>query len=171
MQLNLRQRLLVPILLLLLLGIGAVSWIAIRNTEGIVERLDTGTSTNLLAASRSTIASWQEDRLRDMAAWTTFDALQRMVLSNSEADDVALANQLLTDLKGESRHFSGLRLAGPEGSVYCELDGIERRQPECQRSRLLPARHCRRAFLFQGACQQNDGKAHFGGRCSTDARR
>ena len=117
MSMNLRQRLLAPILLLLLLGIGAVSWIAVRNTADIVRGLDEGTSSNLLDASRDAIESWKADRLSDMGSWLHFALLRETALDPENTELVEQTNELLVQIKSESRHFSGLRLAGIDGMV------------------------------------------------------
>ena len=70
MRLSLRGKFLIPVLVLMVLGMGGASLLAFFNTRSTLEQMTIEQVRSLSAANARLLGSWMEDRVHDVRVWT-----------------------------------------------------------------------------------------------------
>jgi len=123
MKWNLRNRLLIPVLGLILLGMGTLTGASYYNSKTDLERAITGQVTQLADSTQSALATWQRDRSLDIRSWSK-SKVYATAVKDSFVGKAArkAANQTLAELMEQYGYYENICVADRAGSLVAAAD-------------------------------------------------
>ncbi|MGD8387927.1 MAG: methyl-accepting chemotaxis protein [Desulfobacteraceae bacterium] len=123
MKWNLRNRLLIPVLGLIVLGMGALTGASYYNSKTDLERAIVGQVTQLADSTQSALATWKRDRVLDVRTWAVAKVYKTAVKDSSAGKSARKsANQTLGELMEQYGYYENICVANPDGILVAAGD-------------------------------------------------
>ena len=123
MELSLRNKILIPILILIMLGMGIATAVSYRTSK---KAMDTAYKSQIKLISHSTsqiIVSWIKDRKLDIANWSQQKAYQTAVQDSFLGKAARKsANDMLAKIKEDYKYYETLNIADINGELVSASD-------------------------------------------------
>ena len=118
MKWNLRNRLLIPVLALIVLGMGVLTVTSYYNSKIDLEQAITGQITQLADSTESALATWQRDRSLDVRSWAE-GKVYKTAVQDSFVGKAARksASQTLAKLRDQYGYYENICVADPKGEL------------------------------------------------------
>ncbi|WP_022667662.1 methyl-accepting chemotaxis protein [Desulfospira joergensenii] len=118
MKLNFKQKIVFPVLILIILGLGALGFISSSKAKNALKNSITEQIVTICGSTLATMDSWVVDRTQDIATWSTLEICQT-ALKDSFVGKAARKN--INNMFGEWRksygYYEGISLADLSGEI------------------------------------------------------
>lgn len=123
MKLSLRNRFLIPTLMLIFLGMGVSATVSYIKSKQSLQSSITGQIVQTAKSTRNVMASWVKDRKLDVQNWSRIK-IYRTSLKNSFVGKAArkAANSQLAALKQDYSYYENIVLVDPSGNPVAAAD-------------------------------------------------
>ncbi len=123
MHLNIRNKFLIPMIILVLLGMGISSFLSYQMAKKALEKSKIGQLTQVVDSTTLHIIDWFQNRQVDVSNWAKQDNL-RVALKNNFLGKAArkTLNDVFFRMQNEYEYYSGFRLADNSGTVIASSD-------------------------------------------------
>jgi methyl-accepting chemotaxis protein len=123
MKWSLRNRLLLPVLGLIIIGMGTLTGASYYNSKTDLERAITGQISQLADSAHSALAAWERDRRLDIRSWAESNVYKTAVQDSFVGRAAATsANQTLSDLKEQYGYYENICVADEKGVLVSAAD-------------------------------------------------
>ena len=118
MSLSIKNKFVIPTLVLLIIGMGLSSSISYYKAEAALKTAITGQVEQLAASANKTLETWLSDRELDIKGWSK----QEVFITSAKDSFIAKsarksANEFLTGLKGDYKYYDDICLADMTGQI------------------------------------------------------
>lgn len=122
-KLSLRGRFLIPMIGLIIIGMGVSAYISYYKSKEAIGFIVTGQITQIAESTQMVISSWIKDRELDVSNW----GKQNVFVTASKDSFVAqaarkAANAQLVDFKQDYKYYENIGLASPSGDIIAAAD-------------------------------------------------
>jgi len=123
MKWSLRNRLLLPVLGLIIIGMGTLTGASYYNSKTDLERAITEQISQLADSAHSALAAWERDRRLDIRSWAESNVYKTAVQDSFVGRAAATsANQTLSDLKEQYGYYENICVADEKGVLVSAAD-------------------------------------------------
>jgi len=123
MKWNLRNRLLIPVLGLIVVGMGTLTGASYYNSKTDLEEAITGRITQLADSTQNVLATWERDRRLDIRSWAESNVYKTAVKDSFVGKAaVKTANQTLGELKEQYGYYENICLSNEQGALVAAAD-------------------------------------------------
>lgn len=116
MRLSLRGKFLIPVLLLMVIGMGGASLFSFINTRSSMKEMATEQVKSLAASNARLLGSWMDDRIHDVKAWTR-EVTYSLALEEPDYVSLQMTTKGFRQICKEYPSFVELMLVNREGGV------------------------------------------------------
>jgi methyl-accepting chemotaxis protein len=116
MRLSLRGKFLIPVLLLMVLGMGGASLLSFINTRTSMKEMATDQVKSLAASNARLLGSWMDDRIHDVKAWTR-EVTYSLALEEPDYVSLQMTTKSFRQLCKEYPSFVEIMLVDERGGV------------------------------------------------------
>jgi len=119
MRLSLRGKFLLPVLLLMVLGMGGASLLSFLNTRSYMKQMATDHVKSLAASNACLLGSWMTDRINDVKAWTR-EVTYSLALEEPDYVSLQMTTKGFRQLCKEYPPFVEIMLVDDRGGVLAQ---------------------------------------------------
>jgi methyl-accepting chemotaxis protein len=116
MKLSLRGKFLIPVLLLMVLGMGGASLLSFLNTRSSLEQMAIDQVSSLSSSNVRLLGSWMEDRIHDVKVWTR-EVTYSLALEEPDYVSLQMTTKGFRQLCKEYPFFVEVFMADDQGNV------------------------------------------------------
>lgn len=123
MKISLRNKFLIPMIALIILGVGVSGTLSYLRAKAALETTISGEISQIVSSTQNIMTSWLRDRTLDIRSWSK-QTIFTTALEDSSAGQSARksSNAILSQLKNDYEYYENIVIANPQGDIMAAAE-------------------------------------------------